>query len=187
MSQDVSKILKDAEVSMDKAIEHLKGELAKVRAGKANPQMLEGVYVDYYGTPTPLAQVGAINTPDPRTLVIQPWEKNMLQPIEKAIINSNLGLNPQNDGNVIRLSIPVLTEERRKQLVKMSKQEAEHSRVAIRSIRKETNEAIRKEIKNGLPEDEGKRAEDKVQQLTDKHIAKVEETLQQKEKEIMTV
>lgn len=187
MSDDLNKVMKQAESNMDKAVNHYVNELGKIRAGKASPQMLDGVYVDYYGNSTALSQIGNISTPDARTLSIQPWEKNMLGAIEKAIINSNLGFNPQNDGNVIRINIPPLTEERRKQLVKMSKEESEQGKVSIRSIRKETNENIKKLVKDGLPEDEGKRAETKVQELTDKFIAKIDDILKTKEKEILTV
>lgn len=173
--------------SMDKAVDHLVTDLGKVRAGKASPQMLDTVFVDYYGTNTPLAQVAAINTPDAKTLTIQPWEKNMLTPIEKAIAYANLGFNPQNDGVVIRISLPPLTEERRKQLVKMAKEATEHGKVTIRNIRKDTNESLKKLVKNGLPEDEGKKGETKVQELTDKYIAKMDDVLKNKEKEILTV
>jgi ribosome recycling factor len=184
---DINKQLDSARQGMDKAIDHLDFELGKIRAGKASPQMLDSVNVEYYGSHMPLSQVGSINTPDAKTLVIQPWEKNMLKPIEQAITYANLGFNPQNDGNVIRIAIPPLTEERRKQLVKMAKDEAEHGKVAIRNIRKDANEAIRKLVKGGVPEDEGKSAETKVQELTDKYIKKIDDIFAQKEKEIMTV
>ncbi len=184
---DLNKFLDAAKTQMEKALSHLDIELAKIRAGKASPQMLDGVFVDYYGASTPLSQIGTINTPDARTLVIQPWEKSMLTAIEKGITYANLGFNPQNDGNVIRITIPPLTEERRKQLVKMAKAEAEEGKITIRNIRKEVNENIKKAVKAGVPEDEGKVAETKVQDLTDKHIAKVDEVLKVKEKEILTV
>ena len=187
MSDDVSKMLDGAKSLMDKSIEHLDTELSKVRAGKAAPQMLDTVQVDYYGTNTPLAQVASVNTPDARTLVIQPWEKNMLTPIEKAITYANLGFNPTNDGTVIRITIPPLTEERRKALVKNAKDIAEHGKVTIRNIRKDVNENVKKLVKNGLPEDEGKKAETKVQEMTDKFITKVDEILKAKEKDILTV
>ena len=143
-AEDVSITLELAEDSMKKAINHLEVELGKIRAGKANPQMLDGIVVDYYGTPTPINQVGNISVMDARTLTIQPWEKNMLQPIERAIINSNIGINPQNDGNIIRLFLPPLTEERRRELVKRSQGEGEHSKVAIRNIRRDAIENIKK-------------------------------------------
>lgn len=186
-SEDVSLAIELAEDSMKKAINHLESELAKIRAGKANPQMLDGIMVDYYGSPTPLNQIGNISIMDARTLTIQPWEKNMLQPIERAIIASNIGINPQNDGNIIRLFLPPLTEERRRELVKRAQGEGEHSRVAIRNIRREAIEAIKKAQKNGLSEDVAKDAEADVQAITDRYIALVEKHLGSKEKEIMVV
>ncbi len=187
MSPEIDLILSEASASMEKAMEHLSNELGKIRAGKASPQMLEGVYVDYYGAATPLGQVANVSSPDARTLVIQPWEKSMLGAIEKGITNANLGLNPQNDGNIVRLNIPPLTEERRKQLVKMSKDETENAKVSVRNIRKEANESIRKQVKDGTPEDDGKVAETKVQEYTDKYVARTDEILKMKEKEILTV
>lgn len=187
MTEELSMILDDASDSMKKAINHLEVELVKIRAGKANPQMLDGIVVDYYGSPTPIAQVANIAAVDARTLTIQPWEKNMLQPIERAIINSNLGINPQNDGVMIRMFLPPLTEERRRELVKKCNGEGEHSKVAIRSIRRDAIEQIKKLQKDGLSEDAAKDAEKEVQELTDKHIALVEKHLAQKEKEIMAV
>lgn len=172
---------------MQKAIGHLETELAKIRAGKANPQILDGIMVDYYGAPTPLAQVGNISVMDARTLMIQPWEKNMLQPIERAIINSNIGINPQNDGNYIRLFLPPLTEERRRELVKRCQGEGEHSKVAIRSIRRDAIENIKKLQKNGLSEDAAKDAEADIQELTNRFILVVDKHLAAKEKEIMAV
>lgn len=180
-------IVKETESQMDKAIDHLIDELSKIRAGKASPQMLDHIFVDYYGANTALAQVANVSTPDPKTLVIQPWEKSMLTPIEKAITYANLGFNPQNDGVVIRITIPPLTEERRKALVKQTKEESEHSKVAIRSIRKEMNEHVRKFVKDGLPEDDGKRIEAKIQEITDKFIHRTDEYVVIKEKEILTV
>lgn len=187
MSDELALILDNTEDLMKKAIAHLEAELAKVRAGKANPQMLDGIVVDYYGSPTPIGQVGNISAMDARTLTIQPWEKNMLQPIERAIIASNIGINPQNDGNMIRLFLPPLTEERRKELVKRSNGEGEQSKVAIRSIRRDAIEDIKKLQKDGLSEDAAKDAEASVQQITDKYIALVEKHLGTKEKEIMAV
>lgn len=186
-AEDVSAVLDGAEDSMNKAIGHLETELAKIRAGKANPQMLDGISVDYYGSPTPIAQVGNISVMDARTLTIQPWEKNMLQPIERAIINSNIGINPQNDGNLIRLFLPPLTEERRRELVKRCQGEGEHSKVAVRNIRREAIEGIKRAQKNGLSEDAAKDAENDVQVLTDRYIALVDKHLASKEKEIMAV
>src|SRR6266496_5018187 len=163
---DIKSIQQNAEDLMKKAIDHLEAELAKIRAGKANPQMLDGITVDYYGSPMPLNQVSNISVMDARTLSIQPWEKNMLQPIEKAIIAANIGINPQNDGNSIRLFLPPLTEERRKELVKRCQNEGEHTRVAVRNIRRDAIEHVKKLQKNGLSEDTAKDAEDNIQELT---------------------
>jgi ribosome recycling factor len=187
MSEDLDFIMEDTEESMNKAISHLEAELVKIRAGKATPQMLDGIMVDYYGALTPIAQVGNISVMDARTLSIQPWEKNMLQPIERAIINSNIGINPQNDGNMIRLFLPPLTEERRKELVKRANVEGEHSKVAIRNLRRVGIEEIKKLQKDGLSEDAAKDAEGEIQVLTDKFIAVVDKHLSKKEKEIMAV
>jgi ribosome recycling factor len=187
MSEDLELILEDTRDSMQKALNHLETELVKIRAGKASPQMLEGLTVDYYGTPTALNQVGNVSAMDARTLTIQPWEKNMLQPIERAIINANLGVTPQNDGNIIRLFMPPLTEERRREFVKRAGGEGEQSKVAIRSIRREAIEMIKKLQKDGLSEDEAKDAEKEIQDITDKHTVLVERHLAAKEKEIMSV
>ncbi|MBT8196267.1 MAG: ribosome recycling factor [Bacteroidia bacterium] len=172
---------------MKKVIAHLEAELLKIRAGKASPQVVEGLMVDYYGNPTPLSQISNINTPDGRTIAIQPWEKNMIDPIEKAIMDANLGFTPQNDGTLIRINIPPLTEERRKDLVKGTHAEGEHNKVSIRNIRRDSNEHIKKETKNGASEDMVKEAELEVQSLTDAHIKKIDEHVSVKEKEIMTV
>ena len=187
MAEDTLSIIAEAEDHMKKAIGHLETELIKIRAGKANPQMLDGIVVDYYGSPMPINQVANISVMDARTLSIQPWEKNMLQPIERAIIAANIGINPQNDGNLIRLFLPPLTEERRKELVKKCQGEGEHSKVAIRNIRRDAIEGIKKLQKNGLSEDAAKDAEADVQQVTDKFISMVEKHLESKEKEIMSV
>ncbi len=187
MSDEVRNLLSKMTAGFDKAIEHLGEELAKLRAGKANPQMLDGVFVEYYGNNVPLTQVGNVSTPDAKSLVIQPWEKNMLHAIEKAITYANLGYNPTNDGNVVRIILPPLTEERRRQLVKMAKAEGEGAKVAIRTLRKESNEAVKKLVKSGLPEDEGKKAELKVQEFTDKYVIKIDQVVNEKEKEIMTI
>jgi ribosome recycling factor len=187
MAEDVASIIADAEDHMKKAINHLESELIKIRAGKANPQMIDGIVVDYYGSPMPVNQVANISVLDARTLSIQPWEKNMLQPIERAIIAANIGITPQNDGNLIRLFLPPLTEERRKELVKRCQGEGEHSKVAIRNIRRDAIEGIKKLQKNGLSEDAAKDAEADVQQVTDRYIAVVEKHLTSKEKEIMSV
>ncbi len=187
MNEDIQFILDDTTEQMDKAVTHLEAELVKIRAGKASPTMLESVSVDYYGTRTPMNQVANINTADARTLVIQPWEKSMLTPIEKAIMAANLGLNPQNDGVLIRILVPALTEERRKDLAKKAKSEAENAKVSLRTIRKEANESLKKLQKDGTPEDEVKEGEAKVQQLTDAYVVKCDKHLEIKEKEIMTV
>lgn len=184
---DLKSIQQHAEEQMKKAIDHLEIELIKIRAGKANPQMVDGITVDYYGSPMPLNQVSNVSVMDARTLSIQPWEKNMLQPIERAIIAANIGINPQNDGNIIRLFLPPLTEERRKELVKKCHAEGEHSRIAIRSIRRDAIEHIKRLQKNGLSEDVSKDAETNVQNLTDKFISAVDKHLASKEKEIMSV
>lgn len=177
--------LDEARDLMTKALNHLSSELTKIRAGKANPAMLDGVMVSYYGAMTPLNQVASMTTPDARTIFIKPWEKGIIPEIEKAILNANLGLNPQNDGQQIIINIPMLTEERRKQLVKQVGHECEHSRVSVRNIRKETNEQLKK-VK-GVSEDDVKRAEEKVQKLTDEFIGKIDGLMKKKEAEIMTV
>ena len=187
MSEELNTIIEQAQDSMDKAISHLESGLVKVRAGKATPNLVDGIVVDYYGTPTPINQIGNISVADVRTLTIQPWEKNMLQPIERAIIGANIGINPQNDGNIIRLFMPPLTEERRKELVKRALGEGEQSKVAIRTLRRDAMENIKKLQKNGLSEDVCKDAETKVQELTDRYIVLVDKHLASKEKEIMTV
>jgi ribosome recycling factor len=187
MAEDISNIASTAEDHMQKAINHLETELTKIRAGKATPQIVDGIVVDYYGSPTPISQVGNISVMDARTLSIQPWEKNMLQPIERAIIAANIGITPQNDGNQIRLFLPPLTEERRKELVKKCQGEGEHSKVAIRNIRRDAIENIKRLQKNGLSEDIAKDAESSVQNITDKFITAVEKHLESKEKEIMSV
>jgi ribosome recycling factor len=187
MSEDVMLVMDLAEDGMRKAISHLETELIKIRAGRATPQMFDGLVVDYYGSSTPISQVGNISVADARTITIQPWEKNMLQPIERAIIAANLGVTPQNDGAIIRIFLPALTEERRKDLVKKVNAEGEQSRVSVRSVRRDMIEEIKKLQKNGLSEDEGKDAEKEVQQMTDKYIALIDKHLASKEKEIMSV
>jgi len=187
MTEDISQIVVTADDHMKKAITHLETELIKIRAGKATPQILDGIVVDYYGSPTPINQVGNINVMDARTLSIQPWEKNMLQPIERAIIAANIGINPQNDGSQIRLFLPPLTEERRKELVKRCQGEGEHSKVAIRNIRRDAIEHIKRLQKNGLSEDIAKDAETNIQDITDRFITAVDKHLTSKEKEIMSV
>jgi ribosome recycling factor len=187
MNDLIKKQLNDARSLMEKAVDHAEAELVKIRAGKAMPSMLDGINVSYYGNPTPLNQVASVTTPDARTLVIQPWEKSLIGPIEKAIMEANLGLNPQNDGSVIRLIVPPLTEERRKGLVKMVKEEAEKGKVAIRNIRKDANGKIQRLKADGVSEDEIKAGEAEVQKLTDGFIVKVDKAAEAKEKDIMTV
>ena len=187
MTEELDMINDMANDSMDQAIEHLNKALLKIRAGKASTTMLDGVMVDYYGTMTPLAQVSNLNTPDPRMISIQPWEKGMLEPIEKAIVISNLGLNPQNNGEMIMINVPALTEERRIELVKMAKSDGEHAKVSIRNVRKEANDEIKKLKSDGLPEDMGKDAEEEIQKITNSYIAKIDQLFAEKEKDIMTV
>jgi ribosome recycling factor len=183
--EEIELYLDEAKDQMNKAINHVSLELTKIRAGKANPSMLDGIMVSYYGAMSPLQQVSSMTTPDARTIFIKPWEKSLIQEIEKSIINANLGLTPQNDGQQIIINIPMLTEERRKQLVKQVSQECEHGKVSIRSIRKDTNESLKK-IK-GVSEDDVKNAEEKVQKLTDEFTLKIDNLLKKKEAEIMTV
>ena len=185
--EEIEMYLDEAREQMQKAVVHVSHELVKIRAGKAMPNMLDGLHVEYYGANTPLNQVASVTTPDARTLMVKPWEKNMISEIEKAIRNSDLGLNPQNDGEQVIINIPQLTEERRQLLVKQVKQECESGKVSIRNIRKDTNDSLKQLLKEGVSEDDVKRAEDKVQALTDQHTKKIDELLDKKEKEIMTV
>ena len=185
--EEIQLYLEDAQETMEKALRHTEKEFLKIRAGKANPSMLQGLQVEYYGSMSPIDQVASVNTPDAKTIIIKPWEKGVLGAIEKAIINSDLGLNPQNDGELIRLSIPILTEERRRDLVKQSKNEGESGKIRIRNIRKDTNAELKKLLKDGASEDAIKDAEDEVQKLTDAFIKKIDEALAVKEKDIMTV
>ncbi len=187
MSEESDLIKMETENSMSKAISHLETELIKIRAGKANPNMLDGIVAEYYGSPTPIAQIANISVLDARTISVQPWEKNMLQPIERAIIASNIGINPQNDGNFIRLFLPPLTEERRKELVKRCNGEGENGKVSVRNIRREAIEQIKKLQKDGLSEDAAKDAETDIQDLTNRFITLIEKHLEVKEKEIMAV
>jgi len=187
MQDDLTLIIDDTNATMHKAIGHLEVELTKIRAGKANPQILDGITVDYYGAPTPLSQVANITVADARTLTVQPWERNMLQPIERAIIASNIGINPQNDGQMIRMFLPPLTEERRKEFVKRAAGEGEQAKIAIRNIRRDAIESIKKLQKDGLSEDTAKDAEADVQNLTNKFIELVDKHCAQKEKEIMVI
>lgn len=177
---------KDAKERMEKALETVRSDFAKLRTGKATPALLDGIRIDYYGTPTPLKQVANISAPEPRLLVVQPWERNMLAEIERAIIKSDLGLNPTNDGIVIRIPIPQLSEERRRELVKIAKKNAEEGRVAVRNIRRDVNERLKKAEKAGeISEDESRNAQEDIQKLTDEYIKKIDDLLASKEKEIM--
>lgn len=187
MSEQIGNIISAVGDLMSKAIDHLESELLKVRAGKAYPQMLDGIMVDYYGSPTPLNQVANVTVPDARTLSLQPWEKPMIAVIEKAILQANLGVTPSNDGQIIRLFLPPLTEERRKELVKRVNSEGEQAKIAVRNIRRDQIEQVKKLQKDGLSEDEAKDAETRIQGITDKHIALVDQVCKDKEKEIMTI
>ncbi|HAS36562.1 MAG TPA: ribosome recycling factor [Flavobacteriales bacterium] len=187
MNEDLEMIYDVAEEAMSDSIEHLKKELTKIRAGKASPAMVEGVSVDYYGSQTPLNQVSNVNTPDARTISIQPWEKAMLAEIEKAIVNSNLGLTPHNNGELIIINVPSLTTERRQDLVKQAKGEGEHAKVGIRNARKEANDEIKKLEKAGLSEDIAKDAEETIQKKTDAYNKKVEDFIHAKEEDILKV
>ncbi len=187
MPEELQIIVEGAEDNMRKGISYLEVELTKIRAGKASPTMVDGINVDYYGAPTPITQVANISVLDVRTISIQPWEKNMLQPIEKAIMQANIGITPQSDGNQIRLFLPPLTEERRKELFKKASAEGEHSKVAIRNIRRDAIEQIKKLTKDGLSEDAAKDGEKNVQEITDRYILLVDKHLSAKEKEIMSV
>ena len=180
-------VLDSAKEGMVKAVKHLEAELAKIRAGKAHPAMLDSVKVDYYGSPTPLGQVSNINSTDARTLVVQPWEKSMLDPICTGIINANLGLNPMNNGEVIMINVPPLTEERRRDLTKRASAEGEHAKVGVRAARKDATAPIKSLKSDGLSEDLVKVAETKVQEITDAYTKKVDEVLAAKEADIMTV
>ncbi|MBQ0117423.1 MAG: ribosome recycling factor [Flavobacterium sp.] len=187
MTEEINFVLDSTKESMSNSLTHLDKQFLNIRAGKATPAMLGGVFVDYYGSQTALSQVANIAAPDARTLTVTPWEKSMITPIEKAILIANLGLNPMNNGEAIIINIPALTEERRRDLVKQAKSEAEDSKIAVRNIRKDANSEIKKLEKNGTSEDICKGAEDDVQKLTDLHIKKIEELLAVKEAEIMKV
>lgn len=184
---DPKTYLAPAEEKMQMAVEFLDDSLAHIRAGKANPKILDGIRVDYYGSKAPLSNVANISVPDARTIVITPWEKSMFKEIEKAIINSELGITPENNGEVIRLSIPPLTEERRKNLVKQSKAEAEQAKISVRNARRDAIDGLKKAIKQGMPEDIEKDAETSAQKMHDKYLKKIDELFAAKEKEILTV
>jgi len=187
MTDELELIKDEAEDKMEKAIIHLEYELSHLSDGRANPLLLDGITVDYYGTMTPLAQVSNINTPDAKSILIQPWEKNMLSVIEKAILAANIGITPINNGEAIRINVPPLTEERRHQLVKQVKQESETAKISIRTSRKWFLDELKTLLKDGLPEDEEKNGEKLIQELTDRYIASVDKVMETKEKEILTV
>ena len=187
MSEEIGMALEEATSGMNKAIDHLEFELNKIRAGKASPAMLDSVKVDYYGSMPPLKNVANVSTPDARTITVQAWEKHMLEAIAKAIMEANLGLNPQNNGDLIIIAVPMLTEERRRDLSKRAHSEGENAKVSIRNARKEAIDFIKQAQKDGLPEDEAKTGETKIQELTDRYNKKVEEVLAAKDKDIMTI
>ena len=187
MSEELDFLLEETNENMQNALVHLEREFQKIRTGKASTQMLDGIKIEYYGAVTPLEQLSNINTPDPKQIIIQPWDKNALPLIEKAIMAANLGFNPKNDGEVLRIIVPPLTEERRKDLAKKARIEGENAKVAIRNIRRTSNDAAKKLEKEGVPEDLIKKAETDIQEMTNNYIAKVDKVLVLKEKDIMTV
>ncbi|NOQ25291.1 MAG: ribosome recycling factor [Bacteroidales bacterium] len=187
MNEEVQFVIDTAKEMMDKAINHLDAELGVLRAGKASPRMLDTVVIDYYGNQTPISQVANIGTPDAKTIAIQPWEKTMIEPIERAIINANLGFAPMNNGEMIRISIPALTEERRLLLVKQVSSEGENARISLRSARKDANDEIKKLEKDGLSEDEAKTAQDEVQKQTDCYSGKIDSVVKAKEEDILKI
>lgn len=188
MNEEIQMLIDETIERMEHALKHLDNELAHIRAGKASPRMIEGVMVEYYGAMTPLPQVANISTPDARTIAIQPWEKKMIHLIERAIINSNLGFNPENNGEIIRINVPVPTEERRRNLIKDAHRESETAKVSVRSARKDANDFLKKMLKaKEISEDEEKTAAEEIQSLTDTYTKKVDVMLQAKEKEILTI
>lgn len=187
MIDEINELFEMSEMEMQAAIEHLNQELVKIRTGKASPAVLQGILVEYYGSPTPLSQVANLGTADAKTLTIQPWEKNMLAPIEQAIFAANLGLTPQNDGEVIRINIPPLTEERRKEMSKRAKEKGEDAKISLRNIRQKMMTSLKQFVKDGFPEDAGKRKEEEVQKMVNKYSDISNSTVEAKEKDIMTV
>lgn len=187
MNEEIELIMEEARERMEKALEHLEHELARLRAGRATPALLDGITVDYYGINSPLSQVSNINTPDPKSILIQPWEKNMLGTIEKAIMAANIGLTPVNNGEVIRINVPPLTEERRHQLVKQVRNEGETAKISLRNSRKWANDELKRLLKEGLPEDLEKDAVEVVQEMTHDYTIKIDKVMVTKEKDIMTV
>jgi ribosome recycling factor len=187
MDEEIELIIEEVRDRMEKALDHLDHELARLRAGRATPALLDGITVDYYGVNSPLSQVSNINTPDPKSILIQPWEKNMLGTIEKAILAANIGLVPVNNGDVIRINVPPLTEERRLQLVKQVRNEGETAKISVRNSRKWANDELKMLLKEGLPEDVEKNAADKVQEMTNDYSGRIDKIMTIKEKDIMTV
>lgn len=184
---DIKEIEKSAEAKMQATVEYLEESLSRIRAGKANPKILDGIKLDYYGTLTPLSGVASISTPDAKTIIVQPWEKQMLREVEKAIMDSDVGITPENNGEVIRLGIPPLTEERRKSLVKQSKGEAEEAKISVRNARRDAIDSVKKSVKEGTPEDVAKDSEATIQKIHDKYVKRIDEIFAIKEKEILTV
>jgi len=187
MTDDCILCLEEARESMEQAIAHLEREFHKIRAGKASPDMLDGIKIEYYGTTSPLNQVANISTPDPKQIIVQPWDKSLLDTIDKAILAANLGFNPMNNGEVLRIIVPALTEERRRDLVKQAKAEGEQTKISIRNIRRTANEQAKKLKNDGTPEDDIKKLEDEIQELTNDFVSKVDALLDAKERDIMTV
>lgn len=187
MTDDAILCIEEAEEKMQHAIDHLEKEFQKIRAGKANPNMLSGVRVDYYGTSTPIEQTSNINTPDPRQIIVQPFDKSTIQDIEKAIMNANLGFNPQNEGEILRIQVPPLTEERRISMVKLAKHVGEETKIGIRNARRHANDEAKKFEKEGMAEDEAKQLTEEIQKLTDKFIENVDNLVDAKEKDVMTI
>ena len=187
MNEEAQMCLDEAKENMENAISHLEKEFHKIRTGKASPSMLDGVMIDYYGTKTPIDQTANINTPDPRQIIVQPWDKSIIIELEKAILAANLGFNPKNEGEVLRIIVPTLTEERRKEMVKQAKNEAENSKISIRNSRRSANDFAKDLEKDGTPEDEVKKLIENIQELTNDYIKKIDELIETKENEIMTI
>jgi ribosome recycling factor len=187
MTEDSQMVLEETQEQMEKAIQHLDKELHKLRTGKATPQMLEGIRINYYGVQTPIEQTANISTPDPRQIIVQPWDKSILVDIEKAIMAANLGLNPKNEGEVLRIIVPPLTEERRKELVKKAKAEGENAKVSVRNTRRTSNDLAKDLEKEGVSEDEVKKLQEEIQKVTDRFIEDIDNIVEAKEKDIMTV
>jgi ribosome recycling factor len=187
MIEECQMVYDIASESMDKSIDHLEKEFQKIRAGKASPDMLDGVLVEYYGVMTPINQTANITSPDPRQIIVQPWDKSVISSIDKAIQAANLGFNPKNEGEVLRIIVPTVTEQRRKELVKQAKAEAEDTKVGIRNARRTANDDAKKLEKEGIPEDDVKKLQDDIQKLTDDYIEKIEKLFEKKEKDIMTI